>query len=173
MDKNKIKRSFNAHAASMMESAICRRVLKSGCSIKSLELCPQHTGYRTGTGISRSAWSAVPRIHTGCDWPGMLLVARTKAEATAAPFPVLSMRSEFLPYRVVLDLVVPSAYQCLMIEGCVRELSECCHWGRLLLYHPRSSTSLSSGFLRHSFHTRETGLPPFTNLSGMRPAGYP
>ena len=84
MDKNKIKRSFNAHAASYDGSAhLQRRVAEElAARIKSLDLCPSAIlDIGTGTGyIPLSLGQLFPTASIqACDLArGMLLVARDK-----------------------------------------------------------------------------------------------
>ena len=173
MDKNKIKRSFNAHAASYDGSAhLQRRVAEElAARIKSLELCPSAIlDIGTGTGyIPLSLGQLFPTASIqACDLArGMLLVARDKignCGSTISCF--INADAELLPYRSgVFDLVVSSlAYQWLDDwKAAFREAFRVLRTGGVFCFTTLGSSTLFElrDSYRHSFHTRGNGaLPP-------------
>jgi len=173
MDKNKIKRSFNDHAASYDGSAhLQRRVAEElAARIKALKLCPSAVlDIGTGTGyIPLSLGQLFPAASIqACDLArGMLLVARKKSDGCRGSISgFVNADAEFLPYRSgAFDLVVSSlAYQWLDDwKAAFREAFRVLRTGGAFCFTTLGSSTLFElrDSYRHSFHARGNGaLPP-------------
>lgn len=152
IDKNKVRRSFNDHAASYDGSAhLQRRVAEELAErIKMLDLCPSAIlDIGTGTGyIPLSLGRLFPAASIqACDLArGMLLVARAKSAGVPNRISgFINADAEFLPYRDdSFDLVVSSlTYQWLDDWRCAfREAARVLRTGGVFCF-----TTLGSGTL--------------------------
>lgn len=171
IDKKRIKRSFNDHAASYDQSAhLQRRVAEELTErIKSLHLCPVTIlDIGTGTGYVPLALGRLfPAASIqACDlaWR-MLVVARSKSGGRGGAFGYVNADAEFLPYRTAaFDLVVSNlAYQWIAdCEPAFREVARVLRTGGVFCF-----TTLGSGTLRElndsyrrSFSARGNGAAP-------------